>query len=629
MLEIPNARIPWLIISRQESEVRAVSHIQTRQYEKPKWTRKSILKVRTGCITCKTRHIKCDETKPHCNKCLRSRRQCEGYVDSKKVSGPAQICWDSKQNTQQSTPHTKLQQDMRVIDFHDGLGMLYFEEFVNLVRGPWISAVSNAELWVWSLPQLARSNSTLRFIATGIGALSVNYDQIYSSDTPKRLMLAGSNVDSATHYENAVRYYCRAVAILSKSNDIQDVVCSSILLLFFELLRGNRKTALNHLNHGLSLMLSLLTDDPLNYLHAIAPNPKSFVVPLTKILAILAPQARFLLVGPVGQCRPLPNFVNGLESRKLSMESFIVMLGQKSRRAAINVCPSKFNNLEEFEEYWWDVRSRNFAVGPMAMEIVQNSGVLGSKDGGIIDKFYDHLLSNSDIQRFCDLSRDEMNTLSSASLPLFNQIFMSDPQSPTYLKAIHLRLQFLQVYAFENPPQYFSAETLQLQTPLFREYLSLAKIALSIAKQKIPNFPCHISLECGIAWHLLLIAFFCRDPLTRDEAVQTLKDYPCHDGLWNVQSLYILALKSQDVERANAIDGTSTEQWHRLWRREYVFEDGGNRIVFRYQDRSDDTGDWQTVEGFADVSEGTDAIAWIRRPLSGFGALIMGDLVPI
>ncbi|KAI2634477.1 hypothetical protein GGS21DRAFT_539321 [Xylaria nigripes] len=34
-----------------------------------------------GCQMCRTRRIKCDETKPTCNRCAKSRRQCPGYKD--------------------------------------------------------------------------------------------------------------------------------------------------------------------------------------------------------------------------------------------------------------------------------------------------------------------------------------------------------------------------------------------------------------------------------------------------------------------------------------------------------------------------------------------------------------------
>src|SRR5271156_3905141 len=37
-------------------------------------------KVRTGCVTCKIRRIKCDEVKPACLRCTSSGRKCDGYA---------------------------------------------------------------------------------------------------------------------------------------------------------------------------------------------------------------------------------------------------------------------------------------------------------------------------------------------------------------------------------------------------------------------------------------------------------------------------------------------------------------------------------------------------------------------
>lgn len=36
-------------------------------------------RTKTGCLTCRRRRIKCDEGKPICRNCQKSRRQCEGY----------------------------------------------------------------------------------------------------------------------------------------------------------------------------------------------------------------------------------------------------------------------------------------------------------------------------------------------------------------------------------------------------------------------------------------------------------------------------------------------------------------------------------------------------------------------
>ena len=36
-------------------------------------------KTRTACITCKNRRVKCGEERPHCQRCIKAGRPCEGY----------------------------------------------------------------------------------------------------------------------------------------------------------------------------------------------------------------------------------------------------------------------------------------------------------------------------------------------------------------------------------------------------------------------------------------------------------------------------------------------------------------------------------------------------------------------
>lgn len=51
-------------------------------------------RVRTGCFTCRDRHVKCDEGAPVCNNCLKSNRQCKRGVrlnfaeTNQQVKGP-------------------------------------------------------------------------------------------------------------------------------------------------------------------------------------------------------------------------------------------------------------------------------------------------------------------------------------------------------------------------------------------------------------------------------------------------------------------------------------------------------------------------------------------------------------
>ncbi|KAF5486550.1 Aspercryptin biosynthesis cluster-specific transcription regulator atnN [Colletotrichum fructicola] len=58
--------------------------------------RKGSRKVRTGCLTCKIRKIKCDEGKPFCNRCTSTGRKCDGYA----VEPASVLRWQRPQTLQ-------------------------------------------------------------------------------------------------------------------------------------------------------------------------------------------------------------------------------------------------------------------------------------------------------------------------------------------------------------------------------------------------------------------------------------------------------------------------------------------------------------------------------------------------
>ena len=622
---------------------------QTPSPGKPKQTRISLQKVRTGCTTCKKRHIKCDEAKPHCNNCLRGRRQCEGYVIQQKAtgSGPAQVCWDSKQRARvgvppgavvaatrsQSSPKLELNLELNPdsVDFPSATSMFYFEEFVNLVQNPWVAGPSRGDWWREMLPQLARGNQTLRHVAMGIGALSMWHRQ------SKRISLraATSAPDLFTpreghaDYLQAVVHYCHALKLHGGESSVSNAVFLSVLLVCFETLRGSKKAALAHINHGLALFLALLLDGDLHQeMAALGPNPKPLLDAVADIFVHLATQARTVLPGKIGNGPPLPNFLKALKSKNQTIESFMVLLSQvQLSSATVDDIPSSFTTFEEFESYWMAARSKHTALGPVMIEVIQDSGVLMSENDDIISTFYVHFFNDQRIKKVCVELDEIMRNLDAAFLPLFNRAIMAGPESPTYLRAVHLRLQFVSTQMFENPSLYFDIDGLRSLAPRFREYLSLAEIALRAVKQEVKNPAHQLSLQCGLSFHLLLITLFCRDPLAREQAIYMLKDYPAQDGVWNARAHYAVGLRNRDIERRNATEGTETEQWQRLWRREYVFEEGGDRVVFRYLEKDDVTGEWLLVEEEADIPQGMEEVVWRRRPLTGAGKLLMADLI--
>lgn len=52
-----------------DGEVRGAARISNRRQSKS----------RNGCLTCKAKRMKCDETKPSCQQCIRRKVACGGY----------------------------------------------------------------------------------------------------------------------------------------------------------------------------------------------------------------------------------------------------------------------------------------------------------------------------------------------------------------------------------------------------------------------------------------------------------------------------------------------------------------------------------------------------------------------
>ena len=601
------------------------------QQDKPKKSRTSTQKVQTGCITCKRRHIKCDETKPHCSNCLKTRGHCEGYAirTRKKSPGPVQIRWNVSKYSHATRPKVAIQLQVHPdsVDFQDATSHLYFHEFVRLTQGSWLNAAAKDDLWKVTMPQLARNKDVFRSAAIAIGALSLWHRQSGSKSlrkisAPSRLMF-----QEEKHYFHALAYYCRSLKLQYQRASPQDAVFLSLLLLFFESLRGNRQAVLDHINHGLTLLLTLLTEkNAQSLIPTLAPNPKSFLATVSNTFTQLSTQVRTVIRGRMTQGPSLPNLTAELRRRDYSMEAFMRRLSQLSDSPVYTRIPTVFNTLDDFESYWASNSHRQTKIISIMADAMQTSAVKRPGNQDATDTFFSESLGNSRIREFCKDSQTELQLLNAAYMPLFNRIIMAGAGSPDYLKAIHFRLQYLAGYVIENPTNYLDVETLSLQTPLFREYLSLAGAALRATSQVTNNPAYSLSLQCDLVWQLFNVAIFCRDPLTRDDALGLLGNYPGQDGLWNTVSLYLLALRNRDIERMNAQQGTRAEQWSRLRRREFVFEDCGNRILLRYLEENQQTSGWKLVEEVAEVGQELEDVKWVRQPLTGSEGLLMQEL---
>jgi hypothetical protein len=310
------------------------------------------------------------------------------------------------------------------------------------------------------------------------------------------------------------------------------------------------------------------------------------------------------------------------------MESFLVFLSQlPGPPISVDRIPTAFHDLDELERHIISVRRGQLALSTAMTDIIKQSGILASKDESFITDCLTKLFVDPRLKEFCGQTKELVQAIENPLSSLFKKIIMSEPQSPEYLRAIHLRLQYLLIIIFTDPAVFIDVDAIQKLTPKFREVLSLVDITLRATQDSTKSyFRC--SLQSEISWILLLTSFFCRDPLIRDEAILMLKNYPGQDGLRNNRALYALAKKNRSVERENEMHGTPAEQLYRLIRREFIFEDYGDRIVIRYMNRDESTGVYHVVEEAADIVGGFNTeVQWKRQPLTGDGGLLMKDVV--
>ncbi|KAL3457038.1 hypothetical protein BJX64DRAFT_29160 [Aspergillus heterothallicus] len=184
-------------------------------------TRASKPKVRTGCITCKIRRVKCDETKPACSRCINTGRKCDGYASpSEAMQVPRGL---------QLVAPSASAAESRALDF-------FFHS-----TSPKMAGFLDADFWKRSVLQLSLSEPAIRQGLAALGSL----DEFAGGRTP----------DSALAQE----LYSRAIrSIVDKAStgdmSVPIVVMASIIFTCFEFLRRDSRAAATHIASGIEIV---------------------------------------------------------------------------------------------------------------------------------------------------------------------------------------------------------------------------------------------------------------------------------------------------------------------------------------------------------------------------------------
>ncbi|KAF7960579.1 hypothetical protein EAE96_000258 [Botrytis aclada] len=209
-------------------------------------------RVRSGCKTCKIRHLKCDEAKPTCHRCCQDRVKCDGYDLIRQTSVTLHEGHPEYNTIQLVQPKQSLLTDINNQD-------LYFNHAVQYTIQDLSDLTTSISFWVDFLPRSLSQIAATRYALIALAAAHIDFL------TQKTV---NCSVEAATKHERSViLHYNMAIRhlqpLMSKATpeDAEAALARCILFICLENIRGRYAESLKHLESGVSLLMSLLVPD--------------------------------------------------------------------------------------------------------------------------------------------------------------------------------------------------------------------------------------------------------------------------------------------------------------------------------------------------------------------------------
>lgn len=209
---------------------------QLRPSPEIKRTRAHKPKVRTGCVTCKIRRVKCDETKPACLKCVKSGRKCDGYVPSK--------TWVFEVRTRDDTSNSPSLISSPSADYSDPMesrALQYFRERTVPVLSNFASVAR--EFFSSTILQAGHTDSIIKHMIIATASLQ------------EALICTPSQYNANRWYFG--QHYSKAIALLTgpgTNPSVETVLMSCLLFLTCESFQGSTMAGLLHIYSGLKIL---------------------------------------------------------------------------------------------------------------------------------------------------------------------------------------------------------------------------------------------------------------------------------------------------------------------------------------------------------------------------------------
>ncbi|KAH8885510.1 hypothetical protein GQ53DRAFT_659947, partial [Thozetella sp. PMI_491] len=544
------------------------------------------------------RHVKCDETKPACNRCIKWQGFCDGYSNRAQIKIEKGDDVVSKPKAPKSKPISaaansialakplgmRIQPGMPGSVFAHECEKKYFDTWLGLaenIGGGWF----DANLLSRTIPQLSHEDTAVKYAAMAIGALA----SAQASRGPARLCDTPLMLDTKPHYKNALTYYGQAMHQLGrqasrtqagKESYIRSAVIACLLFVCFETLHGNQSGAVQHIKHGLTIVQQFLErhKDAANGNEGAPADSPSPLVLEDEILQVF---------------------------QRLEFQSWTTAIMARDRKGATlpfkvpenrtpEDIPPIFSDLEEARR-WWDL-VQHWVL--FFHRTIADDWSTKRAEVAEVDPERAHWLDISDMPSTIELRPRYLAILErwySSFLPLYARILADriTNQRP-YYQALSLLLQFHISWISTRAGCFSEYATMYAMTPKFKEIVRLCRILLPM-QQKV-NGAEVFTMDNGPTMALFIASTKCRDPDVREQALALLHQYPRRDGFWDTRMTTTIAELNRIIEVENMSEGSLPDQWARLRQRSATLSDRAPEAYVRYYAMDKDTNQWVTRE---------------------------------
>ena len=214
---------------------------------------------------CRNRRVKCDEGKPDCIRCIKTKRTCGGYIHLK--GRPRQDNRDSLYRQALIQPKTLLLlQDTAssltlvapssIFLGESEIESRYFRYF-RQTAATGLDGAWGWSLWNWLMLQTSHQEPFVRHSIIALGALLKSHETAYVAGVRPRSVIIP--YIAKLHRNFAIVKYDKAVKLMQKAicagtSNLRQALLGCILVVCFEMLIGNSYLAIKHAHSGILIL---------------------------------------------------------------------------------------------------------------------------------------------------------------------------------------------------------------------------------------------------------------------------------------------------------------------------------------------------------------------------------------